>query len=118
MTYLPMGKNRKERALEKKLMKMGWKRASHQHYAKMVKGQEVAIDEHIGHFCVGIYRNNRAVGENEAPNGSSRPAPQRSPGRKTIRLKACLGDFEIAGKINAELRGGRLIEVSLQNGIR
>jgi len=67
MTYLPMGKNRKERALEKKLMKMGWKRASHQHYAKMVKGQEVAIDEHIGHFCVGIYRNNRAVGQNERP---------------------------------------------------
>ena len=77
-----MGKNRKERALEKKLMKMGWKRASHQHYAKMVKGQEVAIDEHIGHFCVGIYRNNRAVGENEAPNGSSRPTPQRSNRRK------------------------------------
>ena len=67
MTYLPMGKNRKERALEKKLMKMGWKRSSHQHYAKMVTGQEVAIDEHIGHFCVGIYRNNRAVGQNERP---------------------------------------------------
>ena len=31
----------------------------------MVSGQELAIDQHIGHFCVGIYRKNRSVGRNE-----------------------------------------------------
>lgn len=61
----PMGRNRRERQCEAKLLKADWQRASQQHYAKVIKGQELAIDEHIGHFCVGVYKNDRALGDNE-----------------------------------------------------
>lgn len=64
ITWQPMGKNRRERQLEASLLKDGWVRASQQHYATIVRGQELAIDEHIGHFCVGFYKDNRAVGDN------------------------------------------------------
>lgn len=61
----PMGRTRHERQCEARLLAAGWQRASKQHYAKVIAGQELAIDQHIGHFCVGFYRDNRALGRNE-----------------------------------------------------
>ena len=63
INWPPMGKNIMDRELEEKLLKDGWIRASQQHYAITVGGKELAIDEHIGHFCVGYYEDNRTLGD-------------------------------------------------------
>jgi hypothetical protein len=64
-TWRPMGRTRRERQCEARLIAAGWQRASEQHYCKIIGDRELAIDQHIGHFCVGVYRDDRALGDTE-----------------------------------------------------
>jgi len=61
---MPFAKTKADAAIEPRLIAAGWTRRSDQHYGKTVADVEVAIDNHIGHYCVGSYRENRAIGEN------------------------------------------------------
>jgi hypothetical protein len=61
----PMGRTQRERQCEAQLLAAGWQRASKQHYVTVIGDRELAIDQHIGHFCVGFYRDDRALGQNE-----------------------------------------------------
>ena len=61
--YAPMGANKQERSLETDLLNAGWHRGSQQHYAKVSGDREVAIDQHIGHFCVGVAKAGHASKE-------------------------------------------------------
>lgn len=60
--YPPLTATKKDQRLEDYLKANGFARRSQQHYGKDIGGFELAVDKHIGHYCVGWYQHNRQVG--------------------------------------------------------